>query len=49
MIKLIKKLGTDDINQWREAEPLNNSGYKPTIYNDNDDSDQLKGYRKDLC
>ncbi|SMB82086.1 multicomponent Na+:H+ antiporter subunit C [Pasteurella testudinis DSM 23072] len=48
MIKLIKRLGTDDINHWREAEPLNNSGYKPSIYNDGD-HDDWKKYRKDLC
>ncbi|WP_084589868.1 sodium:proton antiporter [Chelonobacter oris] len=46
MIKLIRRLGSDDVNQWREAEPQNNGGYKPAVYNDHDD---LKDYRKDLC
>ncbi|MGR6981150.1 NADH-quinone oxidoreductase subunit K [Testudinibacter sp. P27/CKL/0425] len=45
MIKLIRRLRTDDVNEWREAEPLND-GNKPTVYNDHDD---LKNYRKDLC
>ncbi|TNH08025.1 NADH-quinone oxidoreductase subunit K [Testudinibacter sp. TR-2022] len=49
MIKLIKKLGTDDINEWREAEPLNNSGHKPAIHPDHDDDGGFKKYRKDLC
>lgn len=46
MIKLIRRLGTDDVNAWREAEPTNKRNDKPAIYNDQDD---LKGYRKDLC
>ncbi|MGV6989716.1 NADH-quinone oxidoreductase subunit K [Testudinibacter sp. P80/BLE/0925] len=46
MIKLIRRLNTDDVNAWREAEPLNNDAEKPAIYND---QDELKGYRKDLC
>lgn len=35
MVKLIKRLKTDDVNEWREAEPMNDQGYKPVIHNDN--------------